>query len=67
MSADSDTGKMSNAKKSRKSKDGDEKLEISMLESIFGDAGISDKRLECPFKPLVNHFGIFFPSIFVDK
>lgn len=46
-------------RKLRASTDGDRKPEISMLQSLFDDTGMSEERLECPFKPPVNHFGLF--------
>ncbi|VBB28288.1 unnamed protein product [Acanthocheilonema viteae] len=51
MSADGDTDKSSSMKKSKANLDEDKKLEISMLQSLFGNTGISDERVECPFKP----------------
>ncbi|CAG9533199.1 unnamed protein product [Cercopithifilaria johnstoni] len=54
MSPDDDTDESSNVKKSRANTDEGRKFEISMLQSFFGDTGISDERAEYPFKPSRN-------------
>lgn len=59
LSADDDVDESNNMRKLRASTDGDRKPEISMLQSLFDDTGMSEERLECPFKPPVNHFGLF--------
>lgn len=60
MSTDDDIDESSNMKKSRPSMDEDGKLELSVLQSLFADAGISEEKTECPFKSSVNHFHILF-------
>ncbi|KAM3727518.1 Kynureninase [Dirofilaria immitis] len=51
MSADGDMDESIEIKKPRTSMDEDRKLEFSMLQSLFSDAGISEEKIECPFKP----------------
>ncbi|EJD75905.1 kynureninase [Loa loa] len=50
MGAEDDINESSNMKKSRTGMD-DRKIDLSTFQSLFADAGISDEKTECPFKP----------------